>query len=123
MVESKTPPAPDGSKSAGEAIAAMHPGGRQETLELQAPEMVIAYERMKHFEAAEKEAHEAKEQYKQQIMEAMGDFEVAEISGNKITWKTQAGKTTIDTKALKKDLPDVFEKYKKVGKPTRVFKA
>ena len=123
MVQSKTPPAPDGSKSAGEAIAAMHPGGRTETLELQAPEMVIAYERMKHFEAAEKEAAKAKEEYKQKIQEAMGDFEAAEISGNKITWKVTAGRTTIDTKKLKSDLPDVFEKYKKVGKPTRVFKA
>ncbi len=123
MVQSKTPPAPDGSKSAGETIAAMHPGGRTETLELKQPEIIVAYERMQHFAEAEKAAKEAKEQYKQQIQTAMGDFEVAEISGNKITWKTQAGKTTIDTKALKKDLPDVFEKYKKVGKPTRVFKA
>lgn len=123
MVQSKTAPEPDGSKSAGEAITSMNPGGRTETLELQQPEMIIAYERMKHFEAAEKEAKKAKEQYKQQIMEAMGNFEVATISGNKVTWKTQNGRTTIDSKGLKKDYPAIYEKYKKVGNPIRVFKA
>ena len=59
----------------------------------------------------------------QQIMEAMGNFEVATISGNKVTWKTQNGRTTIDSKGLKKDHPDIYEKYKKVGNPIRVFKA
>lgn len=123
MVQDKTQPDPDGSKSAGETITAMNPGGRPETLEMTQPEMIIAYERMKHFEAAEKEAKQAKEMYKQQIMEGMGNFEVATISGNKVTWKTQAGRTTIDGKALKKDYPAIYEKYKKVGSPTRVFRA
>lgn len=123
LVQDKTPPAPDGSKSAGETIAAMNPGGRPETLELTQPEMIVAYERMKHFEKAEKEAQKAKEQYKQQIMEAMGDFEAATISGNKVTWKTQAGRTTIDSKALKKDYPNIYQKYSKTGKPVRVFRA
>ena len=123
MVQSKTAPEPDGSKSAGEAITAMNPGGRTETLELQQPEMIIAYERMKHFEAAEKEAKTAKEQYKQKIMEAMGNFEAATIFGNKVTWKTQKGRTTIDSKGLKKDHPDIYEKYKRIGDPVRVFRA
>jgi predicted phage-related endonuclease len=77
----------------------------------------------RYFEAAEKEAKTAKEQYKQQIMEAMGNFEVATISGSKVTWKTQNGRTTIDSKGLKKDHPAIYEKYKKVGNPIRVFKA
>ena len=56
-------------------------------------------------------------------MEAMGNFEVATISGNKVTWKTQNGRTTIDSKGLKKDHPDIYEKYKKIGDPVRVFRA
>ena len=56
-------------------------------------------------------------------MEAMGDFEVATITGNKVTWKTQAGRTTIGSKALKKELPDIYEKYSKTGNPVRVFRA
>jgi len=123
LVTDLIPPLPDGSKSAGETLAAMYPGGKQETLQLAQPDIIIAYERMKHFELAEKEAKEAKENYKQQIQKAMGDFEVAEISGNKVTWKVQAGKVTIDAKRLQKEMPDVYEKYKKVGDPMRVFRA
>lgn len=40
----------------------------------------------------------------------------------KITWKTQAGRTTIDSKKLKTELPDIYEKYSKKGSPIRVFK-
>jgi putative phage-type endonuclease len=123
MVQTRTAPEPDGSKSAGDALESMHPGGREDTLELRQPEIVVAYERYKHFEKAEKEAKKAKDTYAQHIMEAMGDFEVAEISGQKVTWKRQAGRVTIDTKALKKECFEIYEKYKKVGKDFRVFKA
>ena len=123
MVQDKTAPAPDGSKSAGETLAAMHKGGQQGTLVLDRPELVVAYERMTFMAKAEAEAKASKEKFKQQIMEAMGDYEIAEIGGNKVTWKTQAGRTTIDSKALKKDLPDIYEKYSKTGKPVRVFRA
>lgn len=123
QVQDLIPPLPDGSESAKKALDKLYPGGRQEALQLQGPELIIAYERMKHFEAAEKEAKTAKEQYKQQIEKAMGNYEVAYIGEDKVTWKTQAGRTTIDSKGLKKDHPDIYEKYKKVGNPIRVFKA
>ena len=123
LVTDLTPPLPDGSESAGKALAAIYPGGNAEIIDLNQPEIIIAYERMKHFEAAEKAAKEAKDNYKQLIQKGMGNFEVAEISGNKVTWKVQAGKTTIDSKQLQKEMPEVYEKYKKVGNPMRVFRA
>ena len=118
-----TPPLPDGSKSSADTIEEMNPGGLKESVNLDTPQLIIAYERMKHFETEEKNAKAAKESYKQQIMEAMGNHEIAQISGNKITWKVQAGRTTIDAKALKNDYPQIYDKYKKVGSPIRVFKA
>lgn len=39
----------------------------------------------------------------------------------KITYKQTAARVTLDSKALKKDLPDVYEKYAKVGKPSMRF--
>lgn len=39
----------------------------------------------------------------------------------KITYKQTAARVTLDGKALKKDLPDVYEKYAKVGKPSMRF--
>jgi putative phage-type endonuclease len=122
LVTDLIPPLPDGSESSGKALAAMYPGGL-DTVKLDSPEVIIAYERMKHFEQAEKAAKEAKENYKQQIQKAMGNFEAAEISGNKVTWKVQAGKVTIDAKRLQKDYPNIYEKYKKTGNPFRKFLA
>lgn len=39
----------------------------------------------------------------------------------KITYKQTAARVTLDDKALKKDLPDVYAKYAKVGKPSMRF--
>lgn len=39
----------------------------------------------------------------------------------KITYKQTAARVTLDKAAIKKDLPDVYEKYAKVGKPSMRF--
>ena len=39
----------------------------------------------------------------------------------KITYKQTTARVSLDSKALKKDLPDVYEKYAKVGKPSMRF--
>lgn len=38
------------------------------------------------------------------------------------TWKTYKGRTSIDASKLKKEQPDIFEKYKKIGADYRMFK-
>ena len=40
----------------------------------------------------------------------------------KVTWKTQEGRTTIDSKRLKAEQPVIYEKYAKQGKETRVLR-
>ena len=53
----------------------------------------------------------------------LGDAEAGmTASGRKVSWKTQAGRVTVDSKKLKADLPDVFEKYSKQGNPIRVLR-
>jgi predicted phage-related endonuclease len=52
----------------------------------------------------------------------LGDYETAYAGDIKVSWKTQAGRTTIDSKKLKEEHPDIYEKYSKTGKPTRVFR-
>lgn len=122
MVENKTPPLPDGTKSSGDTLVDMYPGKRDgQVLDLRSPDVVQAYENMKRFAEAEKFAGKAKEEAKQVIMSAMGEYEEASINGHKVTWRTQAGRVTIDTKRLQAEMPDVYEKYKKVGKQSRKF--
>ena len=50
----------------------------------------------------------------------MKDHEVAFIGDRKITWKWQS-RTTLDSKRLKKDYPDIVKDYMKTTE-TRVFK-
>jgi len=64
-----------------------------------------------------------KEKIKQEIMIEMGEAETAFCGERKFTWKKQAGRSTIDGDALKKECPDVYEKYLKIGSPYRVFRA
>ena len=40
-----------------------------------------------------------------------------------ITWKSQKGRTTFDSKRLAEDNKELYEKYLKTGEPTRVFRA
>ena len=86
------------------------------------PEAVQA---MTAYRLLKKQGDELKKQteaVKQHIMELMGNTEEAKIDGTKVTWKMTAGRVTLDSKALKKDMPSVYEKYKKVGKETRTFR-
>ena len=122
MVTDLIPPPPDGSDSAREVLNAKYPGGKTEVVVMTEPEAVQA---ITAYRMLAKQADDLKKQteaIKQHIMELMGDTEEAKIDGTKVTWKTTAGRVTIDGKSLKKDLPDVYEKYKKTGAPTRSFR-
>ena len=63
---------------------------------------------------------------KNRLKEFMGDHETAiwgtENEGGRITWKTRKGNTTIDTKRLRAERPDIYEQYKREGKPCRTFR-
>lgn len=64
---------------------------------------------------------EALERAKNALKDVLGNNEVGILGDRKITWKTQNGKVTIDSKKLKAEMPDVYEKYSKIGKPIRVL--
>ena len=120
LVENKVAPLPDGSDSAGETLEAQYPVVRAETVRLD--DLQEVYDRMVAMEKAEKLAKEAKLECRQLIMAQMGECEAAEIGTNKVTWKTQAGRASVDLKSFKRDHPDLYDKYVRIGKPTRVFR-
>ena len=122
MVQDLIPPAPDGSESAKDTLQEMYPGGKTEPVEITDPEAVMILDRYYHYAAREAKYKEAKDAAANELRNLLADNEEAKINGVKVTWKTQAGRVTVDDKALKKDLPDVYEKYKKTGKPFRVLK-
>lgn len=115
-------PPPDGSDAAADAIKIIYADSN--------PEQVITlagYEpkiqRLEEIEAMIAVLEPEKEQIKQEIMIEMGEAETAFCGDRRFSWKKQAGRVTIDSPRLKKELPDIFQKYSKVGNPFRVFKA
>lgn len=119
VAEKHTPP-PDGSESAGNAIKEMYTASQEATVDLSNfAERLQRYDELKDLIDQLKVEQE---QIKQEIMLSMGEANTALISDRKVTWKTQKGKTTIDAKKLKEDMPEIYEKYSKTGSPIRVFK-
>ena len=52
----------------------------------------------------------------------LGDAEVGIIGEDKVTWKIQAGRVTVDSKRLKAEQPAIYESYSKIGNPIRGVK-
>jgi putative phage-type endonuclease len=52
-----------------------------------------------------------------------GGSVLLDANGRKLaTWNESAGREGLDSKALKAELPDIYEKYKTSGKPFRTFR-
>lgn len=114
-------PEVDGSESCKDALVAEFQGGIAEPLTL--PEVAaVIVERIQALDAAKKTTEEDIEHHKNQLREMMGNYELGYAGDYKVTWKTQAGRTTIDTKALKAKEPAIYEKYAKQGKESRVLR-
>lgn len=120
------PPVVDGSDSCRIALGKAYKGGDTEPIELSKNygEMFDNIERLKaQIDICEKEI----ELNKNKLRQAMGNHENAILRDEKgathrITWKTQNGRATFDSKALKRDYPQTYEQYLKAGKPTRVLR-
>lgn len=120
-VETGIMPEVDGSESCKDALVAEFRGGNTEPLTLpDAAEVII--ERIRALDDAKKNTEEDIEHHKNQLRRLMGDYELGYAGDYKVTWKTQAGRTTVDSKALKAKEPDIYAKYAKQGKPTRVLR-
>lgn len=59
---------------------------------------------------------------KETMLSIMGDAAVAEGAGVRVYHKTQPGRVSVDVKTLQHDMPEVFSKYAKEGKPFDTFK-
>ena len=120
-VEAGIMPEVDGSENCKDALAAEFRGGNAEPLTLPDVATVII-ERIRALDDAKKNTEEDIEHHKNQLRRLMGDYELGYAGDYKVTWKTQAGRTTVDSKALKAKDPDIYAKYAKQGKPTRVLR-
>lgn len=101
-------PAPDGSERAGEVISSLYPGGQGGTAPLYGMEQ--AAQDYLFLSGQIKALERQKDECKQRIQVEMKEAEEGVLPGYRVTWRAQT-RTSVDTKALREDMPDVYEKY------------
>lgn len=120
LVEGGTPPPVDGSDSTMATLAAIYPiemvAGRVQ-LTGKAAALIGDIEVMK----AERDAlGESINRAKAAIMQEIGDAEGGQCDGWRVSWKAQT-RNSIDGAALKRDYPEIYQKYSKQT-TSRVFR-
>lgn len=110
----------DGSNATADMLKAKYQGGQMKPVELpsEAADIVTIID---EYKARKKEIEGDITLQENRLKAMMGDNEIAMVGDRKITWKTYDGQVKIDKDALKKDMPEVFARYGKVGVPLRKF--
>ena len=120
-VETGIMPEVDGSERCKDALSAEFRGGNAEPLTL--PDTAVQIiETIKKIDESKKDLENNSEFYKNQLRKMLGDYELGYAGDYKVSWKAQAGRTTVDSKLLKEKEPKIYAKYAKQGKPTRVLR-
>lgn len=106
----------DGSQSTSDTLAALYPESGGETEDL--PELDDAAVMLDDISSRMKELEKMKKQYENRIKDTMKDLEKCDTGSAVITWKSfQSGR--LDTKKLRDEMPDIYEKYVKVSMSRR----
>ena len=115
----------DGSESTAAALKARY-GGGGEAIDLpnKAAPLLTRWDELKKLKAGlDAEAAEIQNQ----LCAMLGDAEIGLLGegeqARKVSWKSYPGRVTIDSKKLKADLPEIYEKYSKQGSSYRRFTA
>ena len=119
LVESRTPPALDGSDDAEELLQHLYGQSASNTVPLQpvAGQLIEQYEQAK---AEEKAASERKKFAQQHLMYMLGTAESGFYGSHTVTWKPQE-RNSLDTKALREAYPDLARQFTKTSS-SRVFR-
>ena len=120
-VLAKVPPEVDGSESCTDTLKKVYPesNGVEIALPSQANGIIA---RLDELDKTAKLIKEQQEEAKNELKLLLGENEVGIIGDRKVTWKTQKGRASIDSKKLQKEYKDVYEACVKYSEPTRVMR-
>lgn len=125
-VQSKNPPAIDGSYSTQQTINAMYPADDAEDTKDKpvyiTSDITEMLESMKALDESIHALETQKEALISTIKDWMGDNTYAQGERFKLRWNVVRGRKSIDTKRLQAERPEVYEKYLKQGSDYRTFK-
>lgn len=108
LVQSGTPPEPDGTAATEEALRGVYPGGGA-AIELTGQEALFARYAALTAQKSDTEAELA--QIKQTLMEKLGNAEGATCGDWSVSWKTQT-RRSLDVEALQRVFPELAPFYR-----------
>ena len=116
----KIPPTPDGSEATSEVIKQLFPEARErEEVALYGHEEKI--QQYLELDARVKELTQERDAIKQELQLALADAEIGRAQGYVVEWKNQV-RQSLDTKKLKLEQIEIYEKYLKAAQTVRIFK-
>lgn len=109
-IEKQIPPPPDGSEAADDMLSHLYPSGRGDgvLVPLYGKEDKLA--RILELDKTIKELESTKDAIKQEIQLEIGEADGAKLSGFTVFWKS-VSKSSIDSKLLKSENPEIYNKY------------
>jgi putative phage-type endonuclease len=113
-VLTKTPPLVDGTEASSDLLKTLYPDSKPGT------EMILPEEAAELIEQREELKGQAKElevqisECENKLKDLLKENEVGICGDKKVTWKT-FNRTSVDSKKLKTDQPDIYEKYSKTS--------
>lgn len=124
MVQNKDMPDVDWTENCQAALAERFSGKKQEDALYLPAEAEAILKEYDELDAAKKEVEQAIQLKKNQLCLLLGEYETGYVGERKITWKEQAGRESVDLKAIKKNDTELFQrladgKYIKVSKASR----
>lgn len=108
----------DGSDSCTKALQNKFTGGQVEAVAMP-NESVKLLELIDGFEHEKEEVENNLNETKNKLCLLLGNNEVGYAGDRKVTWKVQNGRTSVDSKRMKMEIPNVYQKYVKIGAPYR----
>lgn len=120
-VQTGVMPAVDGSADCSSALADRFKDAAPGS-ECQLPSTAAGWlTRYDELKATEKEVEKQLMQCKNELALLLGNCEKGYCGERFVRWVSVKGRTTVDSKRLKAELPDVYGRYAKVGQPSRRF--
>jgi len=122
LVETRQPPAPDGSASAATALQALYPRDVGNTVDFSEDlTMSALFSHLLDARQALDAAESREAQLKQRIQQAMGEATKAVFGAGQVTWKRSQDSAAVDTARLLKDRPEWLAPYLTTRSGSRRF--
>lgn len=119
-VENLIMPPVDGSESCKAILSERWQA--EKGMEIELPSAAEAeIERLQEIGDMLKSLNEQKTLAENRLKEMLGEATVGRIADYKVSWTEVAGRESLNSKKLKEEMPDVYNKYVTVGKPSRRF--